>query len=169
MADDHHEVAESFVRQARRQVQHGIAAGCDERGPVREVFDRIAGEGHLGGDEQVGTGFVGTARGIEDKVRVGSDGAYGRVQLGEGKSQVRHASTLKDARSLASRRTGAPFVRGGVCPGRSAGERVEDVCAGEFGQQTSGDEQLGATHPRSQDEDLAVDQRGLNEDRPVDG
>ena len=103
----------------RRAAPSAAGEASTKRRAQREVLDRVAGEHHLGEGHQVGAALGGRRRPPADRRGVAGEVADGRVDLGQGESQLRHAASVvggaDDARPGTSRATrgapGAPAAR----------------------------------------------------------
>ena len=93
VADHDGEVAEAFVGQTRPATRR-VPGGVDERGPQREVLDRVAGQPHLGEGDQVGAQVGGPAGQLEDLRGVAVEVTDHRVVLSEREAQLGHATSV---------------------------------------------------------------------------
>ena len=94
MTDHHDQVAESLVRQPFGQGADRGPGPFDERGPVGEILDRVAGQHHLGRDQDVGAGVVGGAGLVEHDLEVAVDVTDDGVDLGEREAESGHAASV---------------------------------------------------------------------------
>ena len=121
VADDHRQGAQAVGGEVGRELLERGPRGVDERRPQREVLHGVAGQHHLGKGHQVRATLGGLCRPPADHRRVAGQVPHRRVDLGQGESQLRHASSLDGAAQAARWGTG----------GRSAQPRGEtsSVCA----------------------------------------
>ena len=67
---------------------HCRLVGLEEAGVLDEVADAIAGQRHLGRDQQLGAGRDRAREGVEDRRRVAGDVAAGGIELSERDAHV---------------------------------------------------------------------------------
>ncbi len=94
VADDHGQFAQALPLQAAGHLLQRVDTGVHEGRAQHEVLDRVAGEEHLGEDDEVSSALGGVAGPRDQPVRVGAQVAYGRVRLCQGNAQLCHANSL---------------------------------------------------------------------------
>ncbi|HEX8582092.1 MAG TPA: nitrilase-related carbon-nitrogen hydrolase, partial [Acidimicrobiales bacterium] len=103
VADDDGEVAQPAVGERGRQVDERLLAGGREGLAQHQVLGRVAGEGHLGEDDEVGSRARRPRRPAAHQVRVAREVADAGVDLGHRHSELHrrrvHASILVVVRS----------------------------------------------------------------------
>ena len=90
IADNGDKIAEAAPVQAAGEPGDGDPGGLDKGLPQGQVLDRVAGERHLGEQDQMGTRNVSPLGPLHNQVRIGGDVADRRVELSKSDSKVRH-------------------------------------------------------------------------------
>ena len=73
MPNDHRRVTQAFILQASRECSDGAVGGAQKARLRREIFDRIAGEGHLAGGDKMSAGVPRATHGIHDEISVAGE------------------------------------------------------------------------------------------------
>jgi hypothetical protein len=90
IADNGDKIAEAPTVQAAGEPGDGDPGSLDEGLPQGQVLDRVAGERHLGEQDQVGTCNMSPLGPLHNEVCIGGDVADRRVELSKSDSKVRH-------------------------------------------------------------------------------